>query len=106
MKPAFSPVGLMLDVRKAKYKKNSELTAPVYVINDTYDDVKDSLKLTLLRDDKVVLELARPVTVGSLGREVFNMPVKMPDVAGKYTLRASVKYAGEVVTSEREFVLK
>jgi len=106
MKPAFSPVGLMLDVRKAKYKKNSELPAPVYVINDTYDDVKDSLKLELLRDDKVVLELARPVTVGSLGREIFNMPLKMPDVAGRYILRASVKYAGEVVTSEREFVLK
>lgn len=105
MKPAFSPVGLMLDMRKAKYKKNSALTAPVYVINDTYDDVKDSLKLTLLRDNRAVLELVRPVTVGSLGKEVFNMAVKMPDVAGRYTLRASVKYAGEIVTSEREFEL-
>jgi hypothetical protein len=105
MKPAFAPVGLMMDIWDARYKKNTDLTIPVYVFNDTYSDFTDTLKLTIIRDNKPLKEISQSITVKSLGREIFNIKFTMPDATGKYKLIAMIREGSETVISEREFEL-
>lgn len=106
MKPAFAPVGLMLDIRKARYAKNTVLEAPVYVINDTYAGVADTLRLTLSRGDQVVKEVRKFVEVKPLGREILTLPMQLPGDGGRYVLKASVRHSGDEVFSERIFEVK
>jgi hypothetical protein len=106
MKPAFAPVGLMLDVRMARYAKNSVLEAPVYVINDTYMRFGDSVRLRLLCGDKVVRAVAHFVEVGPLGRERLSLSMQLPAAEGSYVLKASIRLGGEEVFSERKFEVK
>jgi beta-galactosidase len=103
MKPAFAPVGLMLDIWNAKYKKSTDLQIPVFVINDTYTDFKDTIKLTLFSNSKPVKEVTCPVNIKALASDSIVIDFKLPETLGKYTLVSEIKYADEIVTSEREF---
>jgi hypothetical protein len=105
MKPAFAPVGLMLDIWNAKYKRNTDLTIPVYVFNDTYSNFTDTLKLTIVQDNKPLKEISQPITVKSLEREIFNIIFTLPDATGKCKLTALIHEGSEAVTSGREFDL-
>jgi hypothetical protein len=105
MKSAFAPVGLMPDMWNAKYRRNSELSVPVYVFNDTYEDFTDTLSIVISRNDKMLHQVFHPVSVKSLGCEIFNIPVKMPDVNGPCNLEAKINYGSEQVISIRQFDL-
>lgn len=105
LKSAFAPVGLMADMWNARYKMNTELNVPVYVFNDTYTEFSDTLKITIYRGNELLKEISHPVSVAPLGEEIFNIPVKMPDVQGKCTFSATIKNGPEDVVSRREFVL-
>ena len=105
MRSAFAPVGLMPDMWNARYKKNSELIVPFYVFNDTYTNFSDTLKVTIYRGNELLKEISQPVSVAALGREILNVPVKMPDTNGTCILSASINYGSEKVTSRRDFEL-
>jgi beta-galactosidase len=105
MKPAFAPVGVMVDVWNAKYKRNSELVVPVYITNDQYSDFSDSLKLTLMKDQKVLQTISQRVTVKSLGQEITEMKLSLPMTTGNCILTASILNGTEIVTSVREIEL-
>jgi beta-galactosidase len=105
MRPAFAPVGLMMDIWNAKYKRNTDLIIPVYLYNDTYSDFTDTLKLTVLQENKSLKEISRPITIKSLERGIFNVTLTMPDVTGKCKLVAMIREGPETVISEREFDL-
>jgi beta-galactosidase len=105
MKSAFAPVGLMADMWNARYKSDSELDVPFYVINDTYTDFSDTLKVTIYRGNELLKEFSHPVSVAALGREILNVPIKMPAAKGACSLSASINYGSEKVISRREFEL-
>jgi hypothetical protein len=105
MKPAFSPVGLMIDMWNARYRYSSDLSVPVYLTNDTYVDFTDTLKLTLTLDNKVAQETSRIITAKSLEQEIATMNLNLPPVPGNYTLTASVKNGSELITSKRNIEL-
>ena len=105
IKPAFAPIGIMMDIWNAKYKRDTDLTIPVYVFNDTFSDFADTLKLTIVQDNKPLKEISQPITVKSLGREIFNITLTMPDATGKCKLIALIREGSEAVISEREFEL-
>jgi beta-galactosidase len=105
MRSAFAPVGIMPDMWNARYRRNAELSVPVYVFNDTYDDFADTLNIVISQNDKMLKRVSYPVNVKSLQREIFNVPVKMPDVNGPCKLTATIKFGSEQVISRREFEL-
>jgi hypothetical protein len=105
MKPAFAPVGLMLDMWNAKYQKDTDLKIPVYVFNDTYSDFADTLKLTMVKENKVLKEYSQPIIVKSLERKIFNITMTLPEAIGKCKLTALIREGSEAVTSVREFEL-
>jgi beta-galactosidase len=105
MRPAFAPVGLMMDIWNAKYKRNTDLIIPLYLFNDTYSDFTDTLKLTVVQDNKSLKEISQPITVKSLERGIFNITLTMPDATGKCKLVAMIREGSETVVSEREFDL-
>jgi len=105
IRPAFAPVGLMIDAWNARYRNNSRLTVPVYITNDTYSGLNDTLKLVLMKDRSTIKELVKVVSVDPLDREISSMDLDLPAVTGKCILTASFNYDGEIITSEREIEL-
>lgn len=103
MKPAFAPVGIMLDCWQVKYKKDSLLKIPVRLINDSYEAYKGTLKLTLHQGNKKISEVAQAISVPSLGNSNPVFRIRLPAITGNYRLTAAISYRGEQVFSEREF---
>lgn len=102
VKPAFSPVGLMIDFWESSCKQGEKVLIPINVINDTYDRISDSLIVRVLKGEKCVNILAIPLVVEPLGRKIIGIPVNMPSETGNFLLEASLMYKGETVKSIRE----
>lgn len=103
LKPAFSPVVLMADFWEINVKRGQQLNIPVHMINDTYDKVEDSVRLTIYNGDKVVIRQSVFISLNELQKKIIDIPVTMPNVKGKYRLEAEIVYKEESVKSIREF---
>lgn len=106
VRPAFSPVGLMIDKWDITYKPGEEITVPVIIINDTYDNWRDSLKLSLVQENQVLFEKSILLRLQKLDQVKSDFIVQIPSQGGNYKLIAELKYAGESVKSIREFNVK
>jgi beta-galactosidase len=106
LRPAFNPVGLMLDFWDEKLKTGSEITFPLNLINDTYENWKGSIKLSLLSKELIINEQVINCEIAPLGREIYSATLKMPANKGKYRLVGEITYKGESVKSIREFSIE
>lgn len=103
VRPAFAPVGLMINFWDKKIKPGEEKDISVYAINDLYDDWQGKLTLLILKEDQQINSEARDVTIPSLVLQVLNFHVKMPSKKGNYKLIAQLNLEGEQIKSIREF---
>ncbi len=106
VKPAFSPVGLMIDKWDITYKPSEEITVPVIIINDTYEEWSDTLTLSLLNDVQPHEKLSAVMKAESLGQSKQEFHINIPSEKGKYIIVAELKYNNEPVRSVREFEVK
>ena len=106
VKPAFSPVGLMLEFWEESVQQGQKLVVPVHLINDTYDNVEDSVKLNLYMDNVLALTQSVSYKLGSLGKEISQIPVIIPDKKGICRMEAEISHKGELIKSLREFEVK
>jgi beta-galactosidase len=106
VKPAFSPVGLMIDKWDIAFKPGEEITVPVIVINDTYEEWSDTLTLSLLFDGQAREKISAVAKVESLGQAKHEFIINIPSEGGKYTMVAELKYNNDPVRSIREFEVK
>jgi hypothetical protein len=106
VKPAFSPVGLMIDRWDITYKPGEEITVPVVIINDTYEEWSDTLTLSLLNNRQSLEKLSVVAKVESLGQANQEFLINIPSEKGKYVMVAELKYNNEPVRSVREFEVK
>jgi hypothetical protein len=103
LKPAFSPVVLMADFWEKNVKAGQQLNIPVYLINDTYENFEDSVRLTIKDDNQIVIKQSVFVSLNTLQKKIMEIPVKIPNTKGKCRLEAEIAYKGESVKSIREF---
>ncbi|MBC7721765.1 MAG: hypothetical protein H7068_07040, partial [Pedobacter sp.] len=103
MKPAFSPVGLMLDFWKSTLRGGEEQTISMILINDTYDKWAGNIQLLLVKDGKVMITKNITATIQQLGKENYRSTLLLPTEKGKYQLVAEIIYKGEQIKSIREF---
>lgn len=106
LKPAFSPVALMADFWEKTLNQGQQLTIPIHLINDTYDRVEDSVKLTIYNGNEIVFNQTASFRLDGLQKTIIKIPVTVPDKKGQCRLEAEFNYKGESVKSIREFSIK
>ncbi len=104
MKAAFSPVGIMLEFWKKNLKYGEKISVPVHLINDTYDSVTDSVRLTIHSGEEVIFSQSAAYKLDGLEKKIIQIPVTVPAIkSGQYVLEAEIHFKGETVKSIREF---
>ncbi len=106
MKPAFSPVGLMINFWKNKLEASSSQAFPIILINDTYEKWAGNIQLSFIKDDKTVVAKNIAAKINELGKENYSASLQLPTEKGKYQLVAEINYNGELVKSIREITIE
>ena len=107
VKDSFAAVGLMIDEWAEEYQGGKEREFTVVLINDTYEDWAGPVRLKIVRKGRTVVEESRKCVVKSLGREVLEFSMLVPERAGDYQLIAEISGAGgRAVRSLRDFKVK
>ena len=102
VKPAFNPVGLMIELWEKSYSPGFEKSVPVHVFNDTGEQWNGAIRFTMINGDKILSAQNIPVILGKYEKKVIGFKIKLPRVKGKYQMEAEIKYKGESVISFRD----
>jgi beta-galactosidase len=103
LKPAFSPVVLMAEFWEKNVKAGQQINIPVHLINDTYESVEDSVRLTIKNSNEILTKQSVFFSLNALQKKITEIPVTIPNTKGKCRLEAEIVYKGESVKSIREF---
>ncbi|NSW94481.1 MAG: hypothetical protein HPY62_07220 [Bacteroidales bacterium] len=106
VRPAFSPVGLMAEFWEESVTGGTVYLLPVHIINDTYSDYVDTLKVSLWAGKRQVSQKTIKVKVNSSGKSIYDIPVEVPREKEKYILEAEIVYNGQKIKSIREFQVR
>jgi hypothetical protein len=106
VRPAFAPVGLMIDnVWEKSYPSASKLTVPVHVINDLKTAFEQDVVLTVLKDDKVIATYVQPVSAKGYEVAIADFEITLPAETGDYLIKAEIILDGEKVFSLRDVAI-
>jgi len=102
VKPAFAPVGLMIDTWEKEYAGGDKINVPVFVINDLEQPFHQEIQLSFLLDGQTVSTYKKEVNVKPY--EVLTVPfeVLIPDQAGTYLMKGEYTLNNENVYSLRD----
>lgn len=106
VRPAFAPIGLMIDFWDIKVNPGVERKITIYAINDLYDDWHGKLSLQIQKENGPITTQEREITMHALERQLLDFQVKMPSEKGNYKLVAEINMQGEQIKSIREFAIK
>jgi beta-galactosidase len=106
VRPAFSPVGLMIDKWDIIYKSGEEVKIPIAVINDTYENWDGEIKLSLIKGEQILSHQTSKIVLEKLGRAEHEFSMTMPSERENYSLVAELEYNNEPVRSIREFEVR
>jgi hypothetical protein len=96
----------MIDKWDMAYKAGEEVTVPVIIINDTYNDFNDTLKLVIIRDEEILEEKSAFINVEKLGLTRQEFTIGLPVEKGNYRMEARLIFKDEPVRSGREFMVE
>lgn len=103
VKPAFSPVGLMVEMWDKVCSPGTDLSVPMHVFNDTDEDWNGTVKLTVSVGDEILQKQEVTVVLKKEEKKIFSQLIKLPQAKGNYQLQAEINYKGETVKSIRDF---
>jgi hypothetical protein len=106
VRPAFSPVGLMIDTWEKEYPAASKQTIPVFVINDPETPFEQDVILTILQDNNVLSTYKINASVEPYSVKTLSFEVTLPDEPGNYQMKAEITVNGEKVFSLRDIPVK
>ncbi len=106
VKPAFNPVGLMIEVWDRSFKPGETVDVPVHMINDTYENYNSDMKLSIRAEDEIISEQIIACEIEKLGKKVYRTTITMPELTGEYKLVAEIINKGVSVTSIRDFYIE
>ena len=92
----------MVDTWEKSYMANTEITVPVFLINDLNRSWNGKITLLITENGK---QISRQFIAGSADAfkvEIKNFKVQIPAKAGNYKLIARIKYKGQWVESVRD----
>lgn len=106
VKPAFSPVGVIIDWYREFCEPAEQLVISVSIINDLYKDWEGPVIFSLQSEDEILNTTTIETSVGSLGKQNLQFSLSLPDQSGHYELIAEIELHGEKVLSRRLFEVK
>lgn len=107
MRPAFAPIGLMLDVWEKKYDAGTTCHIPLYIINDTSERVEKNMYLSILSSDKkTIVSYDQYVNVDPFDVKIVYFDIQMPSCSGNYFLKAYFNTCGEEIFSIRDLPVR
>ena len=106
VKPAFAPVGLMIDYWEQAAGVGTSVTLPVRIVNDTYDTLENVLHLSLYLENEMVARETADYRLDPLQTTVVEVEMAMPGKTGAVRLEAETIYRDERITSRRSWDLK
>jgi hypothetical protein len=101
VRPAFNPVGVMLDFWDQRLTAERVTKIEVNLINDTYVDWKGEVILSLVNENTIAFKKSVHAEVSALGREVSTIDIQVPNHPGNYEMIAEIEYENEKVKSVR-----
>jgi hypothetical protein len=102
VKPAFAPVGLMIDTWEKMYSAGEKINIPLVVINDLEQPFNHEIQLSILLGGQVVSTYSKEVSVPPYEILTVTFGVNIPDKAGTYLMRGEYTLNGENVFSLRD----
>lgn len=102
---AFSPVGLCIEMWDLKLDADTEISFPLHVLNDSYEQLEGLLSLSLSHKGSTKVVSEYTYELKGLERKIFQAGLLVPDLPGSYLLQATINYNGEPVRSSREFLV-
>jgi hypothetical protein len=105
VKPAFSPVAMMVDFWEPAAKPGQKFDIPVYLINDLYEDWHGNVTLAVVRGDEIISSNQKEIIIKSLTKNPVTFEISMPMQPGEYEVRASLVFHGETVISVRKVTI-
>jgi beta-galactosidase len=106
VKPAFSPVAMMVDFWEPTAKPGQKFKIPVYLINDLYEDWQGVVTLAVVKGDEIINSIQKKTAIKSLTKNPEIFEISMPNRNGEYDLMASLIYRGDTVISVRKVTVK
>ena len=105
LKPAFSPIGLMIDSWEKTYKAGEKYQVPVFIINDLNETFIQTIEVSMIKDGQPVLSVKKEMSIKPY--EVLEIPfeITVPNETGTYLLKAETVFNGEKVFSLRDFTI-
>jgi hypothetical protein len=106
VKPAFHPVGIMIEIWDQSFTPGQIVDVPVHMINDTYEEVQGDMKLSVHAANEIINEELVTYEIKELGKEIYTVAMKMPEQTGEYSLVAEIIHQGASVKSIRDFTVQ
>jgi len=102
VRPAFSPVGLMLDVWDQSLEADRGYQADIYLVNDLGVSWSNPVEVFFESDEQKTEALILKASADAYERVILPLQFKTPSQPGSYDLVAEIVYKGEKVRSVRE----
>lgn len=102
VKPAFSPVGLMIDFWEKKLNGGVEKCFDIFVINDLNEEFQGELKFYIENDFGIITMSEQNISLEAVDRSILNDSLMIPQENGKYRIVAEIEVRDEVVRSIRK----
>ena len=106
IKPAFSPLGLMIDSWEKAYKAGGQYQVPVFVINDLGDTFSQKIEVNILKDGQTVSTVTKDVNIKPYEVLTVTFDISIPKETGEYLLKAETVFKEDKVFSLRDFPVK
>jgi len=106
VRPAFAPVGLMLDVWDYAFDAGSEHERKLFLVNDLDKPWEGPLELYFEKAGKKIHPVTWQASAGAYESKKLNIRFKVPEEPGIYDLVAELNKDGEVVRSVRQLVIR
>ena len=105
MKPAFSPVGLMIDSWEKTYKAGDKYQVPVFIINDLGETFNQNVEVSIIKDGQIVSTVTKEVSVKPYQVQTVPFDISIPKETGNYLIKAEIIFKEEKVFSLRDFTI-
>jgi hypothetical protein len=106
VKPAFSPVGIMIRKWDNTFNVNEKISVPVILYNDLYEDWKGEVSLKIMKNKEMIYGDSKSLTVSQLGKSELLFGLTLPEIRSKYEMVAEIDFNGERVFSSRLFEIR
>jgi len=107
VKPAFNPVGIMLDFWDKEIISGTEISIPVAVINDLSDPWQGKVLLSIDFGEEIIYSDSQDIAIKEYGKEILEFAIQIPEeYKGQANIVAEISTNDEKVKSIREVEIK